>query len=286
MDITATQLLWQEDFIGTAGRAPTIAYSDSSDPYGQYDWQPDIGDGTGGPGPGWGNQEAEYYIDNAIALSGAPHGALVITATRINSENGPPGWQQRPDWAYVSGKITTARRRSFQYGLITARIKTPSEHGSWPAFWLLGEGLLSGVPWPDCGEIDILETVGREPHYLFGSLHGPGYSGGGCITRRIHHPAPLSQGFHTYALLWLPDAITWLFDGVAYHRVTPTELDGKDWVFNQPFYAILNLAMGGTLGGALDPEVVCARLEIDYIRHYAVQITPNGPFIGSEGLNT
>ena len=282
MKIIAKKVLWHEDFRGNAGRAPTIAYTDARDPSdARYDWQPDLGDGSDGPGPGWGNHEAEYYIDDASALDGSLHGALVITATRINERTGPPGWQDRPEWAYVSGKVTTARRRSFQYGLLEARIKTPSERGTWPAFWLLGEGLLYGVPWPDCGEIDVLETVGSEPDCLFGSLHGPEYAGGGCITRKVTHHAPLSRDFHVYGVLWLPDSISWFFDGVEYQRITPADLGGRRWVFDQPFYAIINLAMGGTLGGELDPEVNQARLYVDYVRHCAVQIEPGGLFIGA-----
>lgn len=280
MKIIATRVLWNEDFQGPAGRVPTIAYTDQ-DLMGQYDWQPDLGDGSNGPGPGWGNQEAEYYIDAAITRDGSPHGSLIITASRINESNGPPGWKNRADWAYVSGKITTARRISLQYGLIEARLKPPPENGTWPALWLLGAGLLAGVPWPDCGEIDIVEIIGREPHCLLGSIHGPGYAGGSCITRKITHPAPLAADFHTYGLLWLPDLIAWFFDGVEYHRVTKSTLAGRPWVFNQQFYVIINLAMGGTLGGSLDLSVKDARLEVDYIRHLAVQIAPEGPFFGS-----
>jgi beta-glucanase (GH16 family) len=175
--VVQTQVLWQEDFKGPAGRVPSIAYTDASEDGREYEWQPDIGDGTGGPGPGWGNNESEYYVNDAISLDGSESGALVITASKTTDANGPHGWREHHNWAYVSGKITTANRLSFHYGLIEARIKPPTDLGSWSAFWLLGDGLLSGTAWPECGEIDILESVGQEPNHLLGTIHGPGYSG-------------------------------------------------------------------------------------------------------------
>jgi beta-glucanase (GH16 family) len=282
LDEVQTQLLWEQHFRGPQGPAPTVAYTDgrTANPSTPLEWQPDIGDGADGPGVGWGNNESEYYTDDAIALDGSDDGALVITAARTNATNGPQGWQDRPDWAYVSGKITTAGRLSFQYGLLQARIKPPTDLGSWSAFWLLGDGLLSGTPWPQCGEIDVLESVGQEPRHLLGTIHGPGYSADGGVTCKIEHSAPLSEDFHEFAILWLPDSITWYFDGVAYHHLTPADIPGKEWVFNQPFYAIINLAMGGTLGGTLHAEVEQCQLYVDYVRHSAVQIEPDAAFIG------
>lgn len=275
-----TKVLWQEDFLGPAGPAAMVAYTDGRSGGGPFQWQPDIGDGADGPGVGWGNDESEYYVDDAIALDGSPHGALVITAARTDDTNGPAGWQDRPDWAYVSGKITTAGRVSFHYGLIEARMKPPTDLGSWSAFWLLGDSLLTGTPWPQCGEIDVLEAVGQEPNHLLGTIHGPGYSADAGVTKKIEHSAALSQDFHTYGVLWLPDSITWFFDGRAYHRVTPADIDGHEWVFNQPFYAIVNLAMGGTLGGPLHDDVATCDLRLDWVRHCAVQLEPGGAFIG------
>lgn len=275
-----TKVLWQEDFYGIAGPAPTVAYTDGRTVAGPFHWQPDIGDGADGPGVGWGNNESEFYVNDAIALDGSEEGALVITATRTDGTNGPVGWEKRPDWAYVSGKLTTAGRVSFHYGLFEARIKPPTDPGSWSAFWMLGDSLLSGTSWPQCGEIDVLEAVGQEPRHLLGTIHGPGYSADAGVTKKIEHTAPLSEDFHTYGVLWIPDSITWFFDGQPYHRVTPADIGDHEWVFNQPFYAIINLAMGGTLGGTLHDEVKSCQMFVDYVRHSSVQFEADGDVIG------
>lgn len=282
VDELVTHMLWHDDFAGAAGPASSVAYTDARTfNAGQHQyWQPDIGDGADGPGVGWGNNESEYYVDDAICVDGSAEGALVITASRTGERNGPAGWQERPDWAYVSGKLTTAGRVSFHYGLIEARIKPATDPGSWSAFWLLGDGLLRGQSWPQCGEIDILEAVGNEPRHLLGTVHGPGYSADAGVTHKIEHTESLSEDFHVYAVLWLPDSITWFFDGRAYHRVTADDIAGHEWVFNQPFYAIINLAMGGTLGGALNDDVHECRMYVDYVRHSAVRLQPDGPLIG------
>lgn len=286
LEILATRPLWEDHFHGPAGRAASIAYTDtpleqSPQTHVDVNWRPDIGDGSDGPGAGWGNGEAEYYVNNALQLDGSDEGCLVVTARRTTDAEGLDGWRDNPHWQYLSGKITTAGRVSFEYGLIEARIKAPTDPGSWSAFWMLGDGLLSGVPWPQCGEIDILESVGQEPEHLLGTIHGPGYCGDGGVTQKIHAGVALSEEFHTYSVLWLPDSITWFFDGTQYHRLTPADIGGNEWVFNQPFYVVLNLAMGGTLGGALHESVAECRLVVDYVRHSAVQMEEDGPFIGS-----
>ena len=281
-----TKVLWEEDFRGPAGLVPSVAYTDGRNSTGPFYWQPDIGDGADGPGVGWGNNESEFYINDAIALDGSPEGALVITATRTDSTNGPTGWESRPDWAYVSGKLTTAGRVSFHYGLFEARIKSPTELGSWSAVWMLGDSLLHGNSWPQCGEIDVLEAVGQEPCHLLGTIHGPGYSADAGVTKKIEHSAALSDDFHTYAVLWLQDSITWYFDSKPYHRVTAADIGEHEWVFNQPFYAIINLAMGGTLGGALHDDVQSCQIFVDYVRHSAVQRDADGEFVGEVILHS
>ncbi|MEY5145637.1 MAG: hypothetical protein RL745_1006 [Actinomycetota bacterium] len=268
--------LWRDDFDGAAGECASIDYRgrsfDSSAKRGS--WVTGIGDGTGGPGPGWGNDEQEYYIDEAVRRDG--NGNLVITAERTCDDNGPEGWRENPRWQYVSGKITTADRVAFQYGLIEARMHIPTDIGSWSAFWLLGESLLKGESWPSCGEIDVVEAVGQRPHELLGTIHGPGYFADGGLTRTITLEQPLSDGFHTYGVLWLPDEIFWLFDGDVYHHLKAADTGDQPWVFNQPFYAILNLAMGGNLGGDLDESVSASTLLVDFVRHSSVRIQSAG----------
>lgn len=266
------QELWRDDFNGPAGECPTVDYTAGLQTVGgnpRY-WVTNIGDGSDGPGPGWGNDELEYYTDAAVRTDGDSN--LVITAERTTDENGPAGWRDNPRWQYVSGKITTAHRVAFQYGLIEARMHIPTEIGSWSAFWLLGESLLTGTAWPECGEIDVVEAVGQRKQELLGTIHGPGYFAEGGLTRTITTEQPLSDGFHTYGVLWLPDQIFWLFDGQVYHHLDSTSTGESPWVFNAPYYLILNLAMGGTLGGALDDSVDGAKLRVDYVRHCAVQL--------------
>lgn len=279
------KLLWEQHFVGAKGPVPTIGYQHSPfenvEEVSQFEWRTDHGDGShSGAGAGWGNNEREFYTDDSVRQDGSEHGSLVITARRISQENGPEDWQNHPEWEYVSGKITTAGLLSFQYGYIEARIKVPTDAGSWSAFWLLGENLLSGTPWPECGEIDILESVGQEPHCLLGTVHGPGYCADDGPTKKIHHVQPLSDDFHTYGVLWLPDRIEWYFDGEKFHTLGVNEVAPHKWVFNQPFYMIVNLAMGGNLGGPLDPQVQSCELAVDYIRHYAVKESGASNFVG------
>ncbi|MEI7655671.1 MAG: glycoside hydrolase family 16 protein [Actinomycetes bacterium] len=277
---------WRDDFDSDAGDCATIDYTDrrgANSANTRKFWTTDIGDGTDGPGPGWGNDEMEYYTDDAVTTDG--DGCLLITAERTSDANGPAGWQESNRWKYVSGKITTANRVGFEYGLIEARMQIPTEVGSWSAFWLLGESLLAGVSWPQCGEIDVLEAVGQEPASLLGTIHGPGYFGGEGLTRKIDHDGPLSDGFHIYSVLWLPDEIYWMFDGTAYHHLSAADAAPHEWVFNQRFYAILNLAMGGTLGGALSDSVDRAQMRVDYVRHCAVVLAGSDDPIGSVTLH-
>ncbi len=279
------KLLWEQHFRGDSGPVPSIRYRQSITEHGDeftgYEWQTDHGDGSdSGAGAGWGNNEREFYTDDSINQDGSEQGSLVISARRVTKDNGPDGWQDHPEWEYLSGKLTTAGLLGFHYGYLEARIKVPTDAGSWSAFWLLGETLLSGTAWPECGEIDILEAVGQEPNSLLGTVHGPGYCGDDGPTKKIHHGEALSKDFHTYGVLWLPDRIEWYFDGDRYHTLTAEDIGSHKWVFNQPFYMIVNLAMGGNLGGALDPAVQSCSLAVDYIRHYSVKMEDSNDFVG------
>lgn len=279
------KLLWSENFKGAQGRVPTIEYHDEKIAGKKLrrktNWTIDFGDGSDtGAGAGWGNNEKEFYVDESVTQDGSEAGNLVITARRTNAKTGPEGWQDNPNWAYVSGKITTAHKLSFKYGMIEARIKLPTEIGSWSAFWMLGDGLLKGQGWPECGEIDILEAVGQEPKSLLGTIHGPGYFGDAGITQKIHHTAKLSAGYHTYGIIWLPNKIQWLFDGEVYHTLSKKDVEPHKWVFNQSFYMILNLAMGGTLGGDLSEQVKTSKMAVDYVKYYAVKVGSAQNYVG------
>lgn len=231
------QVVWEDDFDGEAGAAPDPA-----------NWGYDIG-------TDWGNAQLEFTTDRRenSALDG--NGNLVLTARR-EPLNGS---------AYTSARLTTAGKREFTYGRFEARIKLPVGQGLWPAFWLLGANTPQ-VGWPRSGEIDIMEFRGQEPLINHGSLHGPGYSGGAAITRRYVSPTPLNEDFHVYTVEWDPSEIRWYVDGRIYHLVKRGDQRG-DWVFNTPFYIILNIAVGGNFIGPVGPNTTFPQqMLVDYVR--------------------
>ncbi|MFJ5966294.1 ricin-type beta-trefoil lectin domain protein [Streptomyces sp. NPDC093060] len=193
------------------------------------------------------NHERQYYTSGTknAALDGQGH--LVITARKEN----PAGYQcWYGSCQYTSARMNTAGKFNAQYGHVEARMKIPRGQGMWPAFWMLG----TPVNWPDSGEIDVMENVGFEPSTVHGTIHGPGYSGSGGIGAGYTLPngQAFADAFHTFAVDWAPDSITWSVDGNVYQRRTPADLGGKTWVFDKPFFLILNLAVGGYWPG--DPD--------------------------------
>jgi beta-glucanase (GH16 family) len=214
--------------------------------------------GVGPNNDGWGNQELQYYTDRLDVVSTDGKGNLRIVAKKENL-NGRE---------FVSGRILTKGKFSQKYGKIEARIKTPSGPGIWPAFWLLGNNI-DTVQWPNCGEIDIMELKGNQPYTIFGSLHGPGYSGGNSKsgTYSLMNDR-FDNDFHIYAVEWNEDRIDYFVDGYLYNRISKTDVSGK-WVFDQPFYIILNVAVGGNFVGF--PNINTAfpqTMQVDYIRAY------------------
>ncbi|MET7289539.1 family 16 glycosylhydrolase [Streptomyces sp. NPDC005573] len=193
------------------------------------------------------NHERQYYTSGTrnAALDGQGH--LVITARKENPSN-YQCWYGTCQ--YTSARMNTSGKFNAQYGHVEARMKIPRGQGMWPAFWMLG----TPVNWPDSGEIDVMENVGFEPSSVHGTIHGPGYSGSGGIGAGYTLPGgqAFADAFHTFAVDWAPDSITWSVDGNVYQRRTPADLGGKTWVFNKPFFLILNLAVGGYWPG--DPD--------------------------------
>jgi beta-glucanase (GH16 family) len=157
---------------------------------------------------------------------------------------------------YTSGRIKTQGRFELQYGKIEARIKIPRGQGIWPAFWMLGKDIDDpGVGWPQSGEIDVMENVGKEPSMVHGTVHGPGYSGAGGITaaRTLPGGEKFAARFHVYGVEWSADSIDFLVDGKAYAAVTHKSLPaGAAWAFDKPFFLLLNLAIGGDWPGNPD----------------------------------
>ncbi|MEU6442982.1 family 16 glycosylhydrolase [Streptomyces sp. NPDC047046] len=210
------------------------------------------------------NHERQYYTSgtNNAALDGQGH--LVITAKKENPGN-YNCWYGRCE--YTSARLNTSGRFTSQYGHVEARMKLPRGQGVWPAFWMLGNDIGS-VGWPNSGEIDIMENVGFEPNTVHGTIHGPGYSGSGGIGAGYSLPggAAFADGFHTFAIDWSPNSIKWLVDGNVYQTRTPSDLGGKQWAFNKPFFVILNLAIGGYWPG--DPNSSTQfpqQLVVDYV---------------------
>ncbi|MET8637978.1 RICIN domain-containing protein [Streptomyces sp. NPDC004096] len=232
----ADATVFSDTFDGAAGSAV-----DSSK------WQIETGDNVN-------NHERQYYTsgNKNAALDGQGH--LVITARRENPAN-YQCWYGTCQ--YTSARLNTSGKFTAQYGHVEARMKIPRGQGMWPAFWMLGNDI-GQVGWPNSGEIDVMENVGFEPSTVHGTIHGPGYSGSGGIGAGYSLPngQAFADAFHTFAVDWAPDSITWSVDGNVYQRRTPADLGGKAWAFNKPFFLILNLAVGGYWPGDPDGSTV------------------------------
>ncbi len=209
------------------------------------------------------NHERQYYTNstNNAALDG--QGNLVITARRENPAN-YQCWYGTCE--YTSARLNTSGRFTQTYGHFEARIKMSRGQGIWPAFWMLGDDI-GGVGWPQCGEIDIMENIGREPSTVHGTIHGPGYSGEGGIGAPYSIGGSFFDDFHTFAVDWSPNSLTWSVDGNVYQTRTPADLGGRQWVYDHPFFMILNLAVGGYWPGDPDGSTPFPNtLTVDYVR--------------------
>jgi beta-glucanase (GH16 family) len=245
-------LVWSDEFNGPAGTGIDT-----------NKWTAETG------GDGWGNKEWEFYTADPTNASLDGNGGLAITAIK----SAPHTFRTK----YGPGEISSARlithkKFAVTYGRIEARIKIPGGQGMWPAFWIMGEDIDS-QGWPGCGEVDIMENIGKEPDTVHGSLHGPGFSnddGDPTAPFRLPKPARFADDFHVYGVEWEPQEIRWYVDGQMYERVTQKDLPphGK-WVFNQPFFLLLNLAVGGEWPGSPDKTTPFpAVMTVDYVRVY------------------
>ncbi|MDF2454676.1 MAG: Glucan endo,3-beta-D-glucosidase [Cytophagaceae bacterium] len=218
-------------------------------------WQYDIGNGTGG----WGNNEKQYYTDRTDNIK-LEDGKLVITAKAETY-----GGQN-----YTSAKITSAGKRYFLYGRMEASIKLPRTQGMWPAFWMMPQNSFYGG-WPRSGEIDIMEMRGSNVYSSHGTIHlGPDYANRRYIEGTYSGLDDLSDDFHTYAVEWKEDTISWYVDDVNFHNVSRTSVAPSDWPFDKEFFLIFNLAIGGWFGG--DPNgttVFPQTMEVNYVRVYS-----------------
>ncbi|MCS7090555.1 MAG: glycoside hydrolase family 16 protein [Verrucomicrobiota bacterium] len=242
------RLVWADEFEGPDGSRPNPEW-----------WTFDLGGG------GWGNNELQTYTDRTRNCR-IERGLLVVEAHR-ETYTGADGITRN----YTSARLKTQGRVAFRYGRIEARIRVPRGQGLWPAFWMLGTNFPS-VGWPQCGEIDIMENIGREPGTVYGTLHGPGYAGGNAVGGRytLPHGAALADDFHVFAVEWETNRMRWFIDDILYFTATPASLPvGRTWVFEQPFFLILNVAVGGNWPGSPDATTVFPqRMLVDHVRVY------------------
>ena len=243
------RLVWSDEFGGA-----------ESSPVDGQRW----GHETGGS---WGEGELQSYTSRTTNSYQDGRGHLVIAA-RAERYRSPDSVTRD----YTSARISTKGRYSFQYGTFEARLQVPAGRGLWPAFWALGTDIdRSG--WPACGEIDVMEHLGQEPSTASGTIHGPRGPGGQDDYepgQSVVHTAPLSAGFHTYGVRWLPGSIQFSFDGRPYGSITAADLPaGSRWVFDHPFYLILNVAVGGRWAGSPDASTTFPQtLSVDHVRVY------------------
>ena len=216
-------------------------------------------------GNGWGNNELEYYTDrpqNAFLRDGN----LVIQVLKEKYSG-----KDNVSRDYTSARLKTQGKFAQAYGRFEARIKIPRGQGIWPAFWMLGDDI-EKVQWPTCGEIDIMENIGKEPALVHGTIHGPGYSGEHGIGGPYGLPdnQPFANDFHVYGVEWEPKAIRFYVDGHLYETRTPDDLPkGTKWAYDHPFFLLLNVAVGGYWPGNPDATSTYPQeMLVDYVRVY------------------
>lgn len=236
----------------SCGKAPQLVFEDhfESNELDMSQWNYELGDGC----PdlcGWGNQERQIYNKENVSLR---DGHLVITATKDSTR-------------YQSSRITTKGKVEIQYGTIEVRAMLPKGHGLWPAIWMLGNDIDNNT-WPGCGEIDIMEYVGREPHTIYTSLHTPDSYGDTINTEKTIN-TDIEEGFHTYKTDWNEERIQFYIDDELVYTFAPKIKNDKTWPFDKPFYLLLNMAIGGDFGGPeVDDSIFPQEFVIDYVKIY------------------
>jgi beta-glucanase (GH16 family) len=233
--------VWEENFQGTNLNTAV--------------WNYELGDGCPG-NCNWGNNELQFYQEKNAQLS---DGYLIIEGKKetIGGKN------------YTSSRLTTQRKKSFKYGRIDIRAAVPEGKGYWPALWMLGDNIPQ-VSWPACGEIDIMEASGDKINRVVGTAH----FGATLAQHRFRTGATFSSGeydfntsFNVFSIIWEENKIQWLVNNVVYHQITPSDLNGQPYPFNQPFFFIINLAIGGNFPGSPDARTVFPRwFVVDYIK--------------------
>lgn len=226
-------------------------------------WTAEIGGG------GWGNEELQYYTNDIENAYHDGRGNLVIKAIKLAPPLNLNCWYG--NCQHTSARLVTKGKFEWKYGRFEARMKIPRGQGMWSAFWMLGNNI-DTVGWSACGEIDVMENIGREPFTVHGTIHGPGYSGANAVGApfNLANNQEFADDFHVYATEWTENKIAFYVDGKLFKTITPQDLPaGKDWVYDHPFFMILNLAVGGNWGGAPDETTVFPQtMLVDYVRVY------------------
>ncbi len=215
-------------------------------------------------GNGWGNNELEYYT--ARPVNAVQQGGNLVISALKETYTGPDGVTRN----YTSARLKTEGNFSQAYGRFEARIKIPAGQGMWPAFWMLGDNIGS-VGWPACGELDIMENIGKEPTVVHGSMHGMGFTGASLGSPySLPNNANFADDFHLYAIEWEPGVVRFYVDSALYETRTPADLPpGAVWPFDHPFFIILNVAVGGDWPGSPDGTTVFPQtMQVDYVRVY------------------
>lgn len=273
----------------TVARFTELVMADEFDTDGVLN--PDIWDYEEGTGVnGWGNGELQYYTKRPENVT-VQNGMLIITARKESFQGSD----------YTSARLLTKGKFEQKYGRFEARMRLPNGKGIWPAFWMLGTNIeeepddnLNTYQWPFCGEIDIMENAGSKPTIVSGAIHGPGYSGGMPILKKYDlQNERVDTGFHVYGIEWGPDYVNFYIDDVLYNQITPNDLPDNpfpeeyddiftnpieydlykekwnQWVYDQPFYMILNVAVGGLFDGSPNENTVFPQtMLVDYVRVY------------------
>jgi beta-glucanase (GH16 family) len=263
LDSQEWTLIWSDEFDDPPGTPPDPGV-----------WKPEVGDGLLNGIPGWGNGEFEYYTASPENAATDGEGNLLITARDVDSSTSDLRCWYGP-CEYTSARLITWGRAEFEFGRVEARLRLPYGQGLWAAFWMLGTDMAE-AGWPAAGEIDIVENVGFEPATVHGTVHGPGYSGGEGIGASYDLPdGNVHDDFHIYAIEWTRDQIHWFVDDVNTFTATADDIPaGTEWVYNHPFFIILNVAVGGNWPGPPDETTTFPQtMHVDYVRVYGAADT-------------
>jgi hypothetical protein len=238
LDVEYSKLVWSEEFNTNGSPSAT-------------NWTYDIGTGNNG----WGNGEVQYYTNRTDNVTVAD-GVLKITAKKESYQGSN----------YTSARIKTQGLYDFKYGRVDVKAKLPTGGGTWPAIWMLGSNITT-ANWPACGEIDIMESAGNNPGVVSAAIHTPS-SYGNTVNIKNKTVTDASSAFHVYSVNWSAKQITFMVDGEIFYTYNPDVKDGNTWPFDARMFLILNVAMGGTFGGSIDPNFTQSTMEIDWVKVY------------------